>query len=190
MTLQDVLRNKVNILDAMFNHPSGMQIIPASLALSFTDTGLTRLKESLTTTDGYILIDAGTGLGKDVLSILEVVDSVILITNPNIPSIATTFRMIEVVQSLEKGIMGVIINRAGKSYEISRNEIELLCSVPILGTIPEDENVRKSVMFKKPVIEYKPYSPASISLLEIAANMLNKPYKLPRFIGLRNLFSR
>ncbi|MCX6818663.1 MAG: cell division ATPase MinD [Candidatus Aenigmarchaeota archaeon] len=187
-TLQNVMRG-ADIKDAQYLHSSGLRIIPASLSIDEAGVGFSRLKEVFNEMEGYVLIDFAPGLGREVLALLEICDNAIVVTNPNIPSITSTMRFISIIREMNKEVLGVIINRSGKAYEIKREDIEIICDAPIIGEIPEDENVRKSAMMKTPVLHYKPYSKAAIKFKGVAARLLDMDYEPPSFSNIRNIFS-
>ncbi len=182
VTINSILKGDENINDAV--RCLGLKVIPASLAVNAVD--LTKIKDILNNLNGYKIIDFPPGLDKDMISLLSACDEVIIVTNPNILSVASTLRIIDVIKNLDKNILGIAMNMTGKSYEISKNELEIVCSLPI-WEIPEDENVRKSIMLKTPVVLYRPYSKASISFKELAARILDMKYSPPRFSVIRNI---
>jgi septum site-determining protein MinD len=187
-TIQNVMKGS-DINEAQYLHSSGIKIIPASLSVDDSVIGFSKLKEAFSEMDGYVLIDLAPGLGREVLALLEICDQALVVTNPNIPSITSTMRFISIIRDMNKDVLGVLINRSGKSYEIKREDIEIICDAPIIGEIPEDENVRKSGMMKTPVLQYKPYSKAAIKFKEVAAKLLDINYDPPSFQGFRNIFS-
>ena len=188
LSIVDVLKRDADLTEAQYMHSSGLKIIPTSLYESF-NVGLTRLRDLFDNLEGYIILDFSPGLGRDTMSLLEICDESLIITNPNIPSVASTMKLINIIRGQGKNVLGVVINMSGRSYEISREDIELVCNAPILSQIPEDENIRKSAMLKTPVLDYKPYSKASVKLMELAAKISGKYYKPPRFLAIRKMLS-
>ncbi len=187
-TLNDVIKRNVDLNEAKFMHASGIEIVPASLAPS--NIGLSRLRDFFDASDGYYIIDFPPGLGKDTLAILDICDEGIIVTNPNMPSVVSTMRLINIIKSQNKKVLGVIINMLGRSYEIGPDIIDTVCSSPVVGQIPEDDNVRKSAMEKTPVLAYKPYTKASLEFKAIAARITGNEYKKPQLAGLRGFFAR
>ena len=189
LTVNDVINKNIDLNIVKHTHSSGIHIVPAPLLLSSSSIGLTRLRDIFDKREGYFLIDFPPGLGKETLSLLDICDEVLIITNPNIASVASTMRTVKIVKNQDKNIMGVLVNMGGKSYEIGVDAIETVCSVPLLGELPEDENVRKSAMMKTPVLDYKPYSKASLNFKEMAAKITGNNYKKPQFSSLRSFLS-
>jgi septum site-determining protein MinD len=187
--LQEVLRRGGSILEALHIHRSGLRVIPASLSLAHLDLVVTRIREIFGDIKGHILIDSSPGMGEDVVSVLRACDDIFVVTSPEHPAVIDALKSIEVARHMDKKISGVIINRVGrKGYELKTEEIEALCGLPLLGVVPEDENVRKSIMMKTPVLELKPLSPASVAIREIAARISGETFRKPRFLRLRRFF--
>lgn len=189
LTVNDIIKKDIDLNIVKHTHSSGIDIVPAPLLLSSSGLGLTRLRDIFNKKEGYFIIDFPPGLGKETMSLLDICDEVLIITNPNIPSVASTMRVVNIVKSQDKNILGVLVNMAGKSYEIELDAIETVCSAPLLGELPEDENVRKSAMLKTPVLDHKPYSKASLKFKDIAAKITGSNYKKPQLSGLRSFFS-
>jgi len=90
---------------------------------------------------------------------------------------------------MKKALLGVVVNRRrGRGYEIPNGEIEEAVGAPVIGVIPEDENVKKSIAAGKPIVRYNPHSKASISVKRIAAGILEKEYSPGRLLFLKQLF--
>jgi len=188
-TINDVMKGVAKINDAKCTHQTGISIIPASLSSTTSSVGLTKLKNLFTEMGSHVILDFAPGLGREAMSFLDICDKSLIVTNPNIPSVASTLRLINIIESQNKNIFGIVINRTGKSYEISREDIETVCPGKAVWEIPEDENVRKSAMLKTPVLDYNPYSKASIRFREMAANILGREYKESSFPTMRGFFN-
>jgi septum site-determining protein MinD len=79
----------------------------------------------------------------------------------------------------EKGtrILGVVVNRIrGLKHELSLNEIKSILEVPIIGAVPEDMAVPKSIAKRTPVVHHKPKSKASLEFQRLAARIVGEPW--------------
>lgn len=185
-TLNDFLKGDSDINEISYDY-SGMRILPASLSLPDIHVGISRLRQSLEQLEGYVIVDFPPGLGRDTTSLMDVCDKCIIVTNPTIASLASTMRFVNIIRDADKPLAGIVVNRAGKKYEIATEDVEAIVPEKLLGVVPEDDDVRKSAMVKKTVIEYKPYSRASMAIMELAGNLLGKAYSKPRFSRLMNV---
>jgi septum site-determining protein MinD len=184
-TLNDFLKRGYDIDEVTYTH-FGMKIIPSSLTLNDTCIGLSKLRYSLEEKEGYVFVDFPPGLSRDTTNLMEICDSFIIVTNPTIASLAATMRFSNITKEMNKEILGVVVNRSGKKYEVSSDEVQTTITENILAFVPEDENVRKSAMEKKTVIEYRAHSPASLEMMSLAGKLLHREYEKPKLSGLIN----
>jgi len=191
-TIHDVLKGDMKMIDAVFIHPTKLHVISGSLALADArkvspKTFKRHLKDLLKYYD-YVLVDTAPGLEDKSLKIIECCDNVIVITTLELPSITDAVRIVELVRKLKLNIVGIIINkRTGKKYEVTPEEIRELYKVPIIGIIPNDEEVPKSLSMQVPVVFMNPSASSSKEFMRIAkeiagasgtAKVKRKPKKL------------
>lgn len=194
-TLQDVLKKKVPIFDAIYVHPSGLCMIPSSLYIEdiYTNaqTNPKKLRKELKKLKGWVFLDCPPGLNDEALAVLSLADDVLVVTNPEMPAVADAIKVSKIAKKMGKNMLGVIVNRIGKkSYEVTPEEIEVTCELPVLGEISEDENVRKSIANEAPLIKLYPYSRSSVGFKRLAHNISGREFKEPRMLFMKRLFSR
>lgn len=188
--LQDALEGSIGINNAIYTHPSGLKLVPASISLNYLNRVPSpyRLKSVLSDLAGLVMIDSPPGLRDDALFVLRSADDIVVVTNPEIPAVTDALKVIKVSRELGKEPLGIIVNRVKHSYELRQDEIESMCDAPVIGKIPEDDNIKRSMFEKTPVVSYRPYSPAAVAYRKIAASLVGKEYKPPRLLRLRRLF--
>lgn len=190
LTLQDVLRGGVDI-NHTIRHLNGLKIVPASLSVENSQADFSKLKDSLNELNSTVIVDSPPGLNEDILSIMDASDKIIVITNPEVSAVADAVRTIKVAKKNGKYNLGIIINRVREdSFELSPDEVEIMCESPILATIHEDKNVRKAIFENLPVVQRNPNSIASIEFMCLAARLVGIDYAPPRFLFLRKILSR
>lgn len=183
ITISDVLNDNYSIYEALHIHPSGLKFFPASLSISHLNTNLSNLKNLLDDMKGYVILDAPPGLSQDVFHILEAATDVLVITTPDIPSLAGCLRTLEISRYMRKNTLGVILNKVeSKRYDIDPAEIEALCNAKVIENIPYDANITASLLKEVPLLHYKPFSPASLSIKRIAHNINGTEYKHPNIL--------
>jgi septum site-determining protein MinD len=175
-TLHDVLTGVDSVKDAIYDGPNNLKIIPGSISLqSFLNVNpdnLVDVIEQLKDDYEFILIDCPTGIGKTSLSILSLADEVIQIMNPDIASLAGAMKIKSISEGMHKQFKGVIINKTGViNNEMSSERIENTLGLKILETLPEDINVKNSVVFKAPIVIKYPGSPFSVGINRLSAEM-------------------
>lgn len=181
-TLHDVLNRRIHITDAAYLHPSGLRIIPGNISLNMFKEmrGLKGFKNvllDLVGTTDLVLLDTGPGLGEEVVSVIKSADEIIAITNPDAPSVTDTLKTIRMAEDAGVKVLGVIVNRhSGSPAEMSLRNIEVMLDKNILGIVPEDESVAKSVFARQPLVYLYPESAASIGFKKIAAQLMGQDY--------------
>lgn len=181
-TLHDVLKRKTKLKNTIYPHTLGFKLIPASMSVGdLTGVDVGRLQEvtlNLLGKADFIILDCAAGLGREAVSAIKAADEILIITNPDLPSVADALKTAKLTESLNKKIIGVVVNRVKKKkHELTKEEIEDMIGVPVLAGIPEDINVIKSIVSKNPLVNYDPYSPASIEIKRLAYRLIGKPFK-------------
>lgn len=189
-SIQDVLENNEQIFKTIRVVPRGLKIVPASLSLEKTIVDMAAFKGAIRgKLDGFTIVDAPPGFSKDLYHIMDACDEILVVTNPDVPSVTDAIKMIEISKRMGKEDVGLVVTRVEKNaYEILPPEIEALCEVPILGTIPEDKKVKKSIFKKTPLVFNSPYSKAAVNYKQLAAKISGSEYNPPSLLPLRRIF--
>lgn len=179
--LQDVLRQKRNITQAVYMHSSGVKIVPSSLSnIELTPAQIDRLHSVLYGLDGlteYIILDSPAGLGREALSTIKASDSALIVVNPNLASVTDALKTIKIAESLGKKILGVIVTRAhNDNAELKLHNIETMLDYNVLGVIPEDSKVRLALLNKQIITKQHPKSRVAIQYKKIASKILEEKY--------------
>jgi len=181
-TIHDVLAGKTHITDAAYIHHSGLRIIPGNISLQrLKDVGDLKHFKSLLldlvgTTD-LVLLDTGSGLGSEVVNVISAADEMIAITNPDVPSVTDTLKTIRAAEDAGIKVIGVIVNRYGSNgVDMGIKNIEAMLEKNIIGIIPEDASVAKSIVARQPMVYLYPDSPASLGFKRIAANLMGQDF--------------
>jgi len=128
-------------------------------------------------------------LGNEASSSIDLADELIIVTNPEIPAITDALKTIKLTEQKKKKVLGVIVTRVKKNkIEVSPSTVKDMLEVPILGMVPEDINVQKSINIKDAVVCIYPKSKASRAYKEIAAKILDLNYDSKK--DRENIFKR
>ncbi len=153
-TLDDVLEDRDTLQDSTYIHPSGLHIVPASLSLRQPYPDPEKLKDKLVEVrDKYdfIIIDGAAGIGREVISVIEASDSVLVVSNPELSSVVAAIKAIKVSKSLNVPVIGLAINRVeNKKYEMKAEDIKNLTESDIVSIIPFDKNIPAGVKQMEP----------------------------------------
>jgi septum site-determining protein MinD len=181
ITLQDVLNGKARLNDALYYHPAGFTVLPADLSLRklrmANSHELVNIFYKLVGGCDFILVDSAAGLGKEAIAAVKAADEVITITNPELPALTDALKLGNIARRHGTHNLGVVVNRVrGKKHEFSLSAVSDFLEMPILGKIPEDAEVSKSIAKKQPVVVYNPKSAASQHIMSIAAKLIGEEY--------------
>lgn len=180
-TLTEVLNDNLSIYQAIYMHPCGLHLIPASLAIDQKYENIEFLKDKLLgVKDSYdiILIDGAAGIGKEVISALKSSDSAIIVSNPEIASITAAIKAVKIARALNVQVLGLILNRVErKSYELKIGEIEDLTETKVMGIVPYDRRIQESARHMTPIALYKRRSISRAAFKILAGRIANEPVK-------------
>jgi septum site-determining protein MinD len=181
INLNHVLLGKADAFEAVYEHESGMKIMPSSLSIKelnkIKPEKIKDFKGDFKKIADYIIIDSAAGLGNEALSLIQMADELIIVTNPEMPAITDALKAIKIAEQMKKKILGVIVTRVKKdSIELRPDTVKDMLEVTILGMIPEDISVQKSLSMKDAVVHTHPKSSAARAYKEIAAKIIEVPY--------------
>ena len=194
ITLNSVMRNEVSMQDAVFTHESGLKVVMGSIKLDdIVNANALELKEKISQTFSdydFVLIDSAPGLGREALLSIEASDEALYVANPSLPSVIDISKCSQVasIKNMAKPI-GIVVNRVKKrGYELKNDEISQFTGLPVIGVIPEDENVLESTNKETLVTLNKRGSRASRSFFKLASKLAGVEYKPGLGERLRSIF--
>lgn len=179
--LNKVMNGKADVEEAVYEHESGVKIMPASLSMAelkrLKPERFKELRKDFKSISDYIIVDSAAGLGHEASAIIDAADEIIIVTNPEIAAITDALKTIKLAEEKKKQIMGVIVTRVKKNrIEMQPNEVKEMLEIPILGMVPEDIAVQESLKERDAVVHTHPKSSSARAYKEIAAQILNIPY--------------
>ena len=181
ITLNDVLEGKKKIRDAAYIHPSGLKVILSSIALErYKEEHILKLKDAINDLEGaseVVIIDAAAGLGKEAKTAIAVADEAIIVTTPDLPSVTDALKTIKTSEKLGTKIIGIVVTKVNNdNLEMTLRNVETILEKPIIGVIPNDNSIRKSLYLKNPVNYTHPTSGASVAYKKLAAKLIGERY--------------
>ncbi|MEK6926032.1 MAG: cell division ATPase MinD [Nanoarchaeota archaeon] len=179
--LNKVLLGKADVIDAVYEHESGFKVMPSSLSIKelkkIRPEKLKSIKNELKKISDYIIVDSSAGLGQEATSAIDLADEIIIVTNPELPAITDALKTIKIAEEMKKKVIGIVMTRVRKDkFEMKPENVKEMLEVPILGMIPEDMHIKKSIMNKEIVVHAYPKSKSARAYKEIAARILNLDY--------------
>jgi ATP-binding protein involved in chromosome partitioning len=119
----------------------------------------------------YMIVDLPPGTGDAPLSLAQSfpLTGAIIVTQPQDVAVADALRSIAMFETLNVPLLGVVENMAGDFFgEGGGERLAQERSVPFLGRIPLDAEVRKGGDFGRPIVLYMPESPAGQAFQALA----------------------
>ncbi len=181
VNLNHVLLGKADAFEAVYEHESGIKIMPSSLSIKelkkIKPEKMSDFKEDFKKISDYVIVDSAAGLGHEALSLIKMADELVIVTNPEMPAITDALKAIKLAEEMKKTILGVIVTRVKKNeIEMQPEIVKEMLETPILGMVPEDTSIQKSLRMKDAVVHTHPKSNAARAYKEIAARLLNEEY--------------
>ncbi len=119
----------------------------------------------------YLIIDLPPGTGDASLSLAQILplSGVVIVTLPQAVSLEDASRGLNMFQTLEVPILGVIENMRGEFFGSGGGEeLARIAKVPFLGAVPMEQSVRISGDIGEPVVASRPDSEAAKAFKAIA----------------------
>jgi septum site-determining protein MinD len=197
----DIFYPEYTVHDALSNTPveksihiyhQNLHIIPASIKIKKRDKNLKKMRENLhqavenyekilgNLADHYdlILLDCSPGFDLETIAAMHVAGGMLVVSNPDYPSIVTAARAIEYARNLKIPVGGIILNKVKrKKYELKKEDIEDALKVSVIAEIPFDKKIPESIANKKPIVLFKTNSKAARAYKKLAADLSGETYK-------------
>ncbi len=181
VSLNHILQGKAEPFEAVYEHESGIKIMPTSISIKelkrTKPEKMKDFKRDFKKISENIIVDCAAGLGDETFCAIELADELIIVTNPEMPAITDALKAVKIAEQLKKPVKGVIVTRVRKDkIELSPEVVKEMLEIPILGMIPEDDYVKKSINEKNALVHIYPKSKAARAYKEIAAKILDAEY--------------
>lgn len=176
--LNHVLNGKHHISEAVYKHKSGLKIVPASLSFKDAESSLDNLREHLMQLESeYVLIDSAAGMHRNALNVIKASDEILIVTNPELPSVSDALKTVNIAKGFRKKINGIIVTRSGNKDDLSNSNIKSILGYDVIALIPEDKNFRKALRKREPLMITNPESESSIAYKKLAAELIGVKFK-------------
>jgi MinD-like ATPase involved in chromosome partitioning or flagellar assembly len=182
-TIHGVLEGKHRIHDSCYVHSSGLKIILGDSSKNVYQMKIKsdNLKESVFSLVGaceVVLIDCGNGFFDNTKHAILSVDKLLIVVESDIVSLMDTLKIIFFAKEKGIEIIGVIVNKHfDDGINLDVKNIEELLMVPVIGTVPFDHDVRKSLSLHHPVCYSHPKADSTVSFKKIAAKLIGEKYE-------------
>lgn len=171
-TVRSVIRDQ-DVSQALLVHSSGLHLITGDISeyRDLTAWDIDRLGQVLRSMDVPILLDFPAGMQKDMM---KLVDGVIIVTTPDLAAVTDAYKVRKLCVSLQKPILGVVVNRMSIHAMMTIDSIRSMLEENILGILPDEYAVARSVTMRHPVVYSHPHTRISKAFYEIARHLIGK----------------
>lgn len=183
-TLADVLNGSKSIRDVLVNGPGGIKVVPASSGIQQMASlspqehaGLIHAFSELSDQTDVLIVDTAAGISDTVVSFVRAAQEAIVVVCDEPSSITDAYALIKLLNS-EHGVFRFrVVANMTRSTQEGINlfaKLNTVCerfldaSLQYLGNIPFDENVRKAIQKRRPIVEFAPRSKAATAIRVIA----------------------
>ncbi|GLX83163.1 MinD/ParA family protein [Thalassotalea eurytherma] len=189
--LSHVMSGECELDDIILEGPAGIKIIPATSGtqgmVDLTPSehaGLIRAFSDMETDFDVLIVDTAAGISDMVLSFARAAQDVMLVVCDEPTSITDCYALMKLL-SRDHGVFKfkVVANMVrspkegqqlfAKLTKVSDRFLDV--ALELVGVVPFDENIRKSVRKQQAIVEAFPDSPASKGFKRIAQNALAWP---------------
>ncbi|MCK4730643.1 MAG: P-loop NTPase [Candidatus Aenigmarchaeota archaeon] len=173
ITLNHILKDESKVEEGIFEHNTGIKVIPSSLKLTdLSEVDMFKLPEKLDELNMHVILDSAPGLGREALAAISAADEILFVTQPYTTAVVDLYRCRKIAEKLDKKILGVVVNnRKNKNHELTDNEIEKITEIPVIGSIPYDIEMERALAKKLPLSFYNPKAKSNDALYSLASTI-------------------
>ncbi len=180
VSINHVIRGWVDLEDAVYRHPTGLRVLPASHSLkdskninpseikNVVGEACKRFKPEI------VILDCAPGFGREAIAGMKTGKEILMVATPHITSITDTVKSKYIADKLGVKPLGMVLNKTGYvRNELKSKEIEEIVGVPVMASIPMDKNMEKCSNENKIAVIHKPRSKASRNMKRLAGKILD-----------------
>ncbi|BCE01893.1 flagellar biosynthesis protein FlhG [Marinicellulosiphila megalodicopiae] len=190
-TILDVLEGRCDLDDIMIEGPEGIKIIPAASGAkkmaNLTEkehAGIVHAFSEIGYDIDTLIVDTAAGISTTVVSFVSAAQDVLVVVCDEPTSVTDAYALIKLLaQESKTHHFRILCNMVRTSHEgqqlfnklLKVTERFLDVTLQFVGSIPFDENVRKSVQRQRAILEAYPRSKASAAYRELGQKIFNWP---------------
>jgi septum site-determining protein MinD len=149
--LVDVVEGRARLRQAMIKDKRlpELYLIPAAQTrdkAAVSPSDMVKVCNELRSDYDWVLIDSPAGIERGFRNAVAPADQVLIVTNPEVSAVRDADRIVGLIEAEEKGPGQLIINRikmdmVRRGDMLSTEDVLDILAIPLLGIIPEDENI-------------------------------------------------
>jgi len=149
--LVDVVEGRARLRQAMIKDKRlpELYLIPAAQTrdkASVSPSDMIKVCNDLRPEFDWVLIDSPAGIERGFRNVVAPADLVLIVTNPDVSAVRDADRIVGLIEAEEKGPGQLILNRVKiemvkRGDMLSTEDVLDVLAIPLIGIIPEDENI-------------------------------------------------
>lgn len=184
VTLHDVLARNRSIDECVYEIEQGIRVIPTGIHFESLRhinpryISWNKILEEISEYGDILLMDMPAGINSNIFEGLPENVQMIIVTGSTMTSVADALKIRILSNELDIQIIGFVLNMWYEDgFLLSVNEIESILEVPMIGIIPYDREIERSMALGKSIVEINPSSPISNAIMQLTAYILGEEYK-------------
>lgn len=184
VTLHDVLARNRSIDECVYEIEHGIRVIPTGIHFETLRhinpkyISWDKILEEIGDYGDIFLMDMPAGINSNIFEGLPENAEMIIVTNSTMTSVADALKIRILANELNINIIGFVLNMWYEDgFLLSAKEIESILEIPMIGIIPYDREIDRSMALGKSVVEVNPSSPTSNALMLLTAHLLGETYE-------------
>jgi septum site-determining protein MinD len=191
VTIHHVLDGKAKIKDAIYETGYGFDVVLGSM--NYPRINPIKLVEKINEIRrkyDIILIDSSPNLNEEILATMLASNELLVVTTPDIVTLATTLRAIKIAKEKRTPITGIILNKVyNKKFELSLEDIENTSECHVMAVLPHETQIIEALSKNIPSTLHK-NTKSTIEYKKLAGTIIGENYKESRFKKAIKLFLR
>src|SRR6201997_2095999 len=182
-----------------------LHLLPASQTRdkdALTSEGVERVISELRETYDWIICDSPAGIERGAMLAMRFADEAIIVTNPEVSSVRDSDRIIGLLDAkTEKAEKGERIDkhllitryepaRVARAEMLSIGDVLEILSIPLIGIIPESEDVLRASNLGSPVTLSNPTSAPARAYIDAARRLKGETVEMTVPIEKKGLFDK
>ncbi len=144
-TLHDVLAESVDVSDAIYKAPGGIDVVPSGPRLEeYAETDpdtLVPVIEELKAQYEIVLVDTGAGLSYETILPIALADAILLVSTPRLAAVRDTRKTLKLTHRVSTPPLGIVLAKDGTGKAPEPSQIAETFDIPLCGHIPADEAI-------------------------------------------------
>lgn len=163
------------ISDVVIKHNSGIHVLLGpnniQIAQGIRPDDLYKVFVSIQRYYDYVIVDGGSSLTENTVTLMDTADKIMLVTTPDLASLHDASRFVQVSKTLaySDDKLMIILNRAGLVGGVKTKDIETALNHQVYAQIPDDPaNALRSLNRGIPLLVRYPRSQVSKAIRQVA----------------------